>query len=113
MAMQCVASLDQTQQQIPVIFLTANNTSTEDRIKGLELGGDAYLTKPIDSVELIANRHVMLRIKKAEDNNSRVYKTIVSSSSDMMALLDREFRYDVVNRPYAKAFGMTLSNQLD
>jgi len=95
-------------RQIPIIFLTAKKTSAEDRIKGLEIGGDAYLAKPIDSAELIANIHVMLRIKKAEDDSLRVYKTIVSSSSDMMALLDREFTYVVVNTSYAKAFGMTI-----
>jgi len=99
-------------KQIPIIFLTAKRTTSEDRIKGLEMGGDAYLTKPIDPVELIANLHVMLRIKKAEDENLRQYKSIVSSSSDMMALLDLHYTYLVVNEQYAKAFKMTLSQMV-
>ena len=93
-------------QQIPIIFLTATHTSSEKRIKGLEMGGDAYLTKPIDAVELMANLQVMLRIKKAEDENLRRYEHIVSSSSDMMALLDKQFTYLVVNKQYAKAYNM-------
>lgn len=52
---------------IPVILLTALKTDTESRIKGLEIGADAFLTKPIDETELIAQIKVMLRIKKAED----------------------------------------------
>lgn len=43
--------------ETPIIFLTARN-SGEDRIKGLKLGGDDYLTKPFEFEEL------ELRIKK-------------------------------------------------
>ena len=52
---------------IPIIFLTAVKTSTQDRITGLKLGAEAYLTKPIEARELVAQIEVMLRIKKAED----------------------------------------------
>lgn len=36
---------------LPVIFLTARN-ETEDRIRGYQLGGDVYLPKPFELVEL-------------------------------------------------------------
>ena len=52
---------------IPIIMLTAIKTDSQSRIKGLELGADAFLSKPIDPPELTAQVHVMLRIKKAED----------------------------------------------
>ncbi len=58
---------DEELKQIPVVFLTGIKTDLQDRIKGLALGGDAYLTKPVDTGELIAQVEVMLRIKKAED----------------------------------------------
>lgn len=54
-------------RDIPVIMLTAMQTTAEERIKGLELGADAFLSKPIDESELAARVKVMLRIKKAED----------------------------------------------
>ena len=98
---------NKTTQQIPIIFLTTTKTSSEDRIKGLELGADAYLSKPIDPADLISILRVMLRIKKAEDTNLRQYQSIVSSSSDMIALLDMHYTYLVVNEQYAKAFKMT------
>ncbi len=37
----------------PIIFLTAK-TAESDRIKGLELGGDDYITKPFSPRELLA-----------------------------------------------------------
>ena len=44
----------------PVIFLTAKG-SIEDRIKGLKLGADDYLTKPFQIGELIARVEAVLR----------------------------------------------------
>jgi PAS domain S-box-containing protein len=58
---------DSTTQHIPIILLTAVNTGTQNRIKGLQAGADAFLTKPIDEGELLAQINVMLRIRKAEN----------------------------------------------
>ena len=58
----------QDTKHIPVIMLTAVNTDSASRVKGLELGADAFLTKPIDQFELSAQVKAMLRIKMAEDN---------------------------------------------
>ncbi|MCD8254369.1 MAG: response regulator transcription factor [Oscillospiraceae bacterium] len=46
--------------EIPVIFLTAKGT-TEDKVKGLKLGADDYLTKPFEIVELLARVESVLR----------------------------------------------------
>jgi DNA-binding response OmpR family regulator len=45
---------------VPVIFLTAK-TSETDRVKGLELGGDDYITKPFSPRELVARIRTVLR----------------------------------------------------
>jgi len=45
---------------IPVIFVTANTLET-DKIKGLEMGGDDYITKPFSYSELVARIHAVLR----------------------------------------------------
>ncbi len=45
---------------IPIIFLTAK-TSEADRVKGLELGGDDYITKPFSPRELVARIRTVLR----------------------------------------------------
>ncbi|MBO4458656.1 MAG: response regulator transcription factor [Butyrivibrio sp.] len=46
----------------PVLFLTAKS-EIDDRIKGLDLGADDYLTKPFDMGELLARIRAMLRRK--------------------------------------------------
>jgi two-component system, OmpR family, response regulator len=53
---------------IPVLFLTAKDAS-EDRIAGLTLGGDDYVTKPFSLAEVIARIHAILR--RAGKSNSR------------------------------------------
>ncbi|MBN2693200.1 hybrid sensor histidine kinase/response regulator [bacterium] len=52
-------------KDIPVIFLTAR-TDTESIVKGFELGGEDYITKPFNAQELLARvrTHVELRQKK-------------------------------------------------
>jgi len=46
--------------EVPVLFLTARNEN-EDRVRGLELGGDDYLGKPFDLRELILRVRAILR----------------------------------------------------
>ena len=58
-------------KHIPVIILTAIRTDSKSRIKALELGADAFLTKPIDPAELTAQVRAMLRIKNSEDKITR------------------------------------------
>ena len=45
---------------IPIIFLTAR-TAEADRVKGLEMGGDDYITKPFSPRELVARVRSILR----------------------------------------------------
>jgi two-component system OmpR family response regulator len=44
----------------PVLFLTAKD-ATEDRVRGLTLGGDDYLVKPFSLDELVARANAVLR----------------------------------------------------
>jgi two-component system OmpR family response regulator len=47
-------------QQVPVLFLTARD-AVEDRVRGLTLGADDYMTKPFSLEELVARVHAVLR----------------------------------------------------
>jgi DNA-binding response OmpR family regulator len=49
-----------TLSALPIIFLTAR-TAEADRVKGLELGGDDYITKPFSPRELVARVRSVLR----------------------------------------------------
>jgi DNA-binding response OmpR family regulator len=49
--------------EIPILFLTAR-TATEDRIHGLQLGGDDYITKPFSMEELVLKIEIFLKRSK-------------------------------------------------
>ncbi len=52
--------LKATQDKVPVLFLTARD-AVEDKVRGLTLGGDDYVTKPFSLEELVARVRVLLR----------------------------------------------------
>lgn len=54
-------------QNIPVIFLTAKN-QISDKIEGLKLGADDYMTKPFDLEELLLRISNLLKRTKKESN---------------------------------------------
>lgn len=82
---------------IPVIFLTAKS-SVADKVKGLKLGADDYLTKPFEIIELLARVETVLRryhkteqiIKEGDmviDTESRT----VSRNGEVISLTKKEY----------------------
>jgi DNA-binding response OmpR family regulator len=53
-------SLRATQNAVPILMLTARD-AMEDKVAGLDLGADDYLTKPVAFPELFARLRVLLR----------------------------------------------------
>ncbi|WGL97792.1 phosphate regulon transcriptional regulator PhoB [Arsenophonus sp. aPb] len=51
---------DQLTRNIPIMMLTARGEE-EDRVRGLEIGADDYLTKPFSPKELVARVNAILR----------------------------------------------------
>lgn len=60
--------------RIPVIFITAVS-NIDNKVKGLKLGADDYITKPFDIYELLARVEVVLR-RNNKTSNKIVYKNI-------------------------------------
>ncbi|MDD4033676.1 MAG: response regulator, partial [Bacteroidales bacterium] len=52
-------------KHIPVLMITAARTEKESRIKALEAGADAFLTQPMDELDLFAQIKAMIRIKES------------------------------------------------
>ena len=53
-------------RKLPIIMVTAKTTEI-DKVKGLDVGADDYLTKPFGVMELIARVKAILRRTKSED----------------------------------------------
>ena len=54
--------------KVPVIFASAR-TSEDDKIKGLDLGGDDYLEKPYSLKELLARINALIRRTYGDEEN--------------------------------------------
>jgi two-component system OmpR family response regulator len=58
--------------RVPIVFLTARD-ATDDRVRGLTVGGDDYMTKPFSLEELVARiRTILRRTGVAEPESSRL-----------------------------------------
>lgn len=78
---------DKELRDIPVVFVTALKGDKESRIHGLEVGGEAFLAKPIDESELVAQIRAMIKIKAANiqkrDENVRLKALIEERTREL------------------------------
>jgi two-component system response regulator RegX3 len=63
-----VCRLIRSQSQVPIIMVTAKDSEV-DKVVGLELGADDYVTKPYSSRELLARINAVLRRQGSTDNS--------------------------------------------
>lgn len=61
--LEILKTLRQEKIAVPVLLLTAKS-ETEDKVTGLDLGADDYLTKPFEMQELLARLRVLARRKQ-------------------------------------------------
>lgn len=66
--------------ELPVIFLTALG-STENKVKGLKMGADDYLTKPFEIVELLARVEAVLRRYHKTETTMSVFDVVIDTAS--------------------------------
>ena len=58
-------------QQVPILFLTAKDTSG-DRVQGLKLGADDYLTKPFNLEELLLRVQILLKRSISQESDAEI-----------------------------------------
>jgi putative two-component system response regulator len=68
---------DEHTRLIPVIFITALN-DRRSRIRGIEVGGDDFLTKPFDRVELAARVKSLVRQKRLNEDLDHAEQVLFS-----------------------------------
>lgn len=103
---------------IPVIFITGK-TETEDKIKGFDVGGVDYVTKPFEPTELLARikTHIHLRDiqKKLEISNAQLKQEIslrkkvqeelreLASTDYLTGLFNRRHFIDQASREFSRS----------
>ena len=88
---------DRNTRHIPVIFLTALS-DTINKVKGLELGGVDYITKPFDHAELLARIQVHVNLRQAQ------LQLIQESKLSMLGELVAGIAHEV-NNPISFVYG--------
>lgn len=97
----------------PILFLTARITE-EDKIKGLRIGGDDYITKPFSLLELTARVEAHLRRETRNQHSSE----LISSGGLIVNLSERAIYYGDTRLSFSKRefdiieFLLTNANQV-
>ncbi|MGB0086987.1 MAG: response regulator transcription factor [Rhodomicrobiaceae bacterium] len=95
-----VRTLRTAGRHVPVIFLTSLG-GVDDRVAGLEVGGDDYISKPFAFSELLARIHAVARrppfkgeeaVLSVGDLKMDLIKRTVTRGSEKIDLQPREFR---------------------
>ncbi len=85
---------DPRTSRIPVIFVTALN-DTGDRVRGIEAGGDDFLTKPHNRLVLGARVRSLLKLKAATDaleNSYRKLRELEKVRDDLMKMIVHDLK---------------------
>jgi len=78
-----------TTTKIPVVFLTAQRKDADSIATGLALGAEQYLTKPIDTDELLVRTKMLIELKRAQAELER-------TKADFMAMLVHDLRSPLI-----------------
>ena len=85
---------DPRTSRIPVIFVTAMN-DTSDRVRGIEAGGDDFLTKPHNRLVLGARVRSLLKLKAATDaleGSYRKLRELEKVRDDLMKMIVHDLK---------------------
>jgi two-component system sensor histidine kinase/response regulator len=75
--------------KIPVVFLTAQRKDADSIATGLALGAEQYLTKPIDTDELLVRTKMLIQLKRAE-------AMLEQTKADFTAMLVHDLRSPLI-----------------
>jgi DNA-binding response OmpR family regulator len=94
-----IRQLRKRDSPIPVLVLSAR-ASTEDTIRGLDVGADDYMVKPFRLPELVARIRALIRRSHAIADASLRHGPLVLDTSTREATLDNQ-PLDLTNREWA------------
>lgn len=97
--------------RIPVLHLTAAYVTDEDKVRGLDSGADAYLTRPVEPAVLVATVQALVRTRIAEEAMRRSeskFRAIYAQAPGGICLLDDQGRIVDANAAMLALLGRPL-----
>lgn len=79
--------------QVPIIMLTAKD-DIDDKVQGLDIGADDYMTKPFATPELLARMRVVLRRQESQRETREVQEEVLSVKNLIMYPARHEVKVD-------------------
>ncbi len=94
--------------RMPVLHLTAAYVTDADKVRGLDSGADAYLTRPVEPAVLVATVQALVRTRIAEDamrHSEAKFRAIYAQAPSGIGLLDTQGRFVEVNPALQRLMG--------
>ena len=91
----CAALKVEFGADMPVIFLTGTRTEPYDRVAGLLLGADDYLTKPYIAGELLVRLRNLLH-RRADPNASRFARRLTKREHEVLERMAEGLQHDEI-----------------
>jgi PAS domain S-box-containing protein len=124
---------DEHSKNIPVIFLSALS-ETKDKVKGFKIGAVDYVTKPIETEELLSRIDLHLTVKSLKENlekqvqiqtqelvtinealskREEEYRSVMKAVPDPIIVFDLQGRAVYLNPAFTRVFGWTMEEMVD
>jgi PAS domain S-box-containing protein len=95
-------------QRTPIIYLSATFVDDQDKIHGIDVGADGYLTHPVEAPVLVSTVSALLRARRAEDAvalSEARFKAVFENVVNGIALLSDELVFVDANPAMARFLG--------
>jgi DNA-binding response OmpR family regulator len=103
-------------KKTPILFLTAKSLQ-EDKLKGFELGGDDYLTKPFNMEELLARMEAILRrsdqVKDEDIQTFQIGSYVFDYKHQILSYKDHEQKLTSKEAELLRLLCLNMNNVLD
>ena len=94
--------------RLPILHLTAAYVTDDDKVRGLDSGADAYLTRPVEPAVLIATVQALVRTRVAEEamrSSEAKFRAIYAQAPGGICLLCQDGRFLDANPAMLRMLG--------
>lgn len=96
--------------RLPVVHLSGAYIQNDDKVRGLDLGADAYMVHPVEPALLVATVRTLVRARNAEEGMRRSearFREIYTQAFSGICLIDAAGRFTEVNPAMLALLGRT------